>query len=130
MQSRNDPGSCTQILRIGEQRFERLSGGFQQSFGEARSIELPERVQLFGDGKDDVDMLAVKQVGRGSVEPVGSSTAAALRAASMPAGVVLNGGDMAAVTSRDMATGLDGSALNNGRGSDLYISANILSGRP
>lgn len=98
MQSRNNSRSRSEILRIGEQRFERLSGGLQQSLGEARSIELPERVQLFGNGKDDVHMLAGQQVRRGSVEPVGSSPAAALRAASVSAGIVLNVGDMAAVT--------------------------------
>lgn len=98
MQSRNDPGSRPEILRIREQRFESLSSGPHQSLREARPIKLPERVQLFRDCKDDVNMIAGKQLGRRLLKPVGSSSASALRAPSMSAGVVLNGGDMAAVT--------------------------------
>jgi len=64
VQRRDDARFCTEIFWIGEQFFERHPRGGHQQVGKEFAIELPEQVQLFGHGEDDVSVITREQVGR------------------------------------------------------------------
>ena len=113
VQRGNDAWFCTEIFWIGEQFFERLPRGGHQHLGKEVPVELPEHVQLFGDGEDDVSVIAGQQVVGCFLQPVGSATPLALRTGTMSAGVELDLGELSTVTRFEMGTELFCAASNN-----------------
>jgi hypothetical protein len=106
MQRRNDAGFGTEILWIGEELFEGLPCSGHQPGSKECAIELPEHIELFGNGEDDVSVITREQVGRCFLQPVSSATTAALRTGAMSAGVEFDPGQLATVTRFEMGTEL------------------------
>jgi hypothetical protein len=64
VQRGNDAWFGTEILWIGEELFEGLPCSGHQLVSKECAIELPEHIELFGDGEDDVSVITREQVGR------------------------------------------------------------------
>ena len=100
----NDGGLRAQISWIGEELFERLPGGGHKLVGEQSPVELPEDVELFRHGEDDVSVVTGEQVARHLPEPVGSSSTSTLWTTSMSAGVEFDVADVSTVTTFEVRT--------------------------
>lgn len=64
MQRGDDAGFGTEMLWIGEELFKGLASRSHQPFGKEFPVELPEDVQLFRNGEDDVSVITREQLGR------------------------------------------------------------------
>jgi hypothetical protein len=115
---------------IGEQFFERHPRGGHQDVSKQFPIELPEHVQLFGDGEDDVSVIAREEFGRCFLQPVRSATALALRTRSMSAGVEFEFGELSTVTRFEMGTELFSAAPHDVSGGTNHIRSKLPMCRP
>ena len=118
----NDGGLRAQISWIGEELFERLPGGGHKLVGEQSPVELPEDVELFRHGEDDVSVVTREQVARRLLEPVGSSSTSTLGTTSMSAGVEFDVTDVSTVTTFEMRTEVLCATVDDGgsRSDDIH----------
>ena len=121
VQRRDNARFGTEILRIGEELFERLPRGGHQFVGKEVPVELPEHVQLFGDGEDDVSVIAREEIGRCLLQPVGSATPLALRTGAMSAGVEFDVGQLTTITRFEMGTEVFSAATHDVSGGSNHI---------
>ena len=98
---------------IGQQSFNRAASSFHQQIGERPAVELPEYIQLFGDGEDDVSVITGQQLRRHAVQPFGSLAALALRARTVSAGVVLDTADVPAGATFQMSAESTGATIDD-----------------
>ena len=76
VQSTDDAGSRSQVLRITQQCLERFTGRPHQQASKQPAVELPHSIEFFGDRGDDVHMIAGQQFMAESIEPSRSAVRA------------------------------------------------------
>ncbi len=97
-------GRSTQVLRIGEQFLQGAGGRCEQRRRKRLAIESPQRVQIVGNGKDDVVVRASEQALRPTIEPLFACKQSALRTTSMSTRVVDDALLVALGAANDMPT--------------------------
>lgn len=130
VQRGNDAWFCTEMCWIREQFFERPACSGHQHVGKEFPIELPEHVQLFGDGEDDVSVITREQIGGCFLQPVRSTPPLALGTGTMSAGVEFEFGELATVTRFEVGTELFCAASNDVSGGTKDIRSKLSMCRP
>ena len=90
VQHGNDARLCSQVIGVGQKRFDGASSRLHLQVGEYRSIELPKDVQLFRNGEDQVSVFTGQQLRPDSLQPLGPLSPLTLPARSMSARVVFD----------------------------------------
>ena len=114
MQRADDPRLRTQVPRVRQQFQQPLTRRAQQRVGKRAAIELPVNVQRVGDRENDMHMIARQQIAGNPLEPRRTLSATASRATAVPAGVITDLFDMAALTTLHIGTERCGAALQSG----------------
>lgn len=85
VQCGDEPGGSAHVLGIGEKLPQRITCTVEQDVAHEANVEQPERIELFGNGEDDVDVLAVKKTRLCVAKPLLNLDEGALRTRPMPA---------------------------------------------
>lgn len=121
VESRNDAGSGTEVLGIGEELGESVFDGAEEDVGKDADIGKPECVELGREGEDDVEMAGVENALALGIEPVVDAGRGALRACAVLAGIG-SGGEIVAVGAvQDVFTEGPGAALRDQRGCATHM---------
>lgn len=83
VQCGDEPGSGPHVLGIGEKLAQRITRTVEQDVAHEANVEQPERIELFGNGEDDVDVLTVKKACLCVAEPLLHLDEGALRTRTM-----------------------------------------------
>ena len=114
MQHGEEADARAQVLRVGGDGDQRFGGGVEQDVVDDRFVLKGDGGQLLRDGKDDVEVFAVEQLGLALLEPLGARQRLALGAVPIAAGAVLDVRVLAVVApfddaaQRRRAAGFDG----------------------
>ena len=114
VEHREEPDLRAHVAGIGGDGLQGLGDRAEQDAVDDRFVLQGDRRDGGGHGEDDVEVLAVEQVGRAGLDPRGAREALALGTMTIAAGVVPDAPMAAAVALLDMAAERGGPTLRDG----------------
>src|SRR5450631_3635969 len=88
VEDREKADACTQMAWVGGNRFQRLSAGLEQNLVDGLRILQGQRIELFGNGEHDMEVLDGQQFSLAPLDPFGPCRILAFRTMAVPARVV------------------------------------------
>ena len=110
VQGHDDAGQGAEVTRVRQHRYQFLFDGKEEQVGHLPDVQLPQVVEVVGDGEDRVVVVSTEQSGLLFRQPAGGLQECALRAGAMLAGVVPDLGVMSVRANLCVATQHGGAA--------------------
>ena len=121
MQRRNDPRLRAKVFRIRQEGGHGVTYGLKQECRHQGDLLTPQRIEVVGDGKDDMGMIAGEEAGALRRQPALDLDERALGAGAMPTGVVPDTADVAVGAGLDMAAAGRRTTLQDGVRGFAYV---------